>query len=155
MKVKDVMNPNVVFCKPDNTVREVAKILKENNISGVPVFKDEELVGIVSEGDILKLLIIPERGELLLPSPFEVIEVPIREIIGWEETKKILSADVGSIKVEEIMTKEVHTISSEASVEEASEHMVRHRINMLPVIEDNSVVGIITRGDIIQGLEKL
>lgn len=154
MKVKDVMNPNVVFCKPDDTVREVAKILKENNISGVPVIEDEELVGVVSEGDLLKLLIIPEKGELLLPSPFEVIEVPIREYLGWEETKKILS-DVGSIKVEEIMTKEVYTIPSEASVEEASEHMVRHRINRLPVIEDDRVVGIVTRGDIIEGLAKL
>lgn len=154
MKVKDVMNPNVVFCKPDDTVREVAKILKENDISGVPVLEGEELVGIVSEGDLLKLLIIPEKGELWLPSPFEVIEVPIREYLGWEDTKKILS-DVGSTKVEEIMTKDVHTISSEASVEEASEHMVRHRINRMPVIEDDLVVGIVTRGDIIQGLANL
>jgi len=154
MKIKDVMNPNVVFCKPDDTVREIAKILKENDISGVPVIEGEELVGIVSEGDLLKLLIIPEKGELWLPSPFEVIEVPIREYLGWEDTKKILS-DVGSTKIEEIMTRDVHTISSEASVEEASEHMVRHRINRLPVIEDDRVVGIVTRGDIIQGLANL
>ena len=154
MKIKDVMNPNVVFCKPDDTVREIAKILKENDISGIPVIEGEELVGIVSEGDLLKLLIIPEKGELWLPSPFEVIEVPIREYLGWEDTKKILS-DVGSTKIEEIMTRDVHTISSEASVEEASEHMVRHRINRLPVIEDDQVVGIVTRGDIIQGLAKL
>lgn len=154
MKVKDVMNPKVVFCKPDDTVREAAKILKENNISGVPVLKGDELVGIISGGDLLKLLIIPEKGELWLPSPFEVIEVPIRELLGWEDTKKMLS-DVGSTKIEEIMTKDVHTISSEASVEEASEHMVRHRINRLPVTEDNHLVGIVTRGDIIDGLAKL
>jgi len=154
MKVKDVMNPKVVFCKPDDTVREAAKILKENNISGVPVLKGDELVGIISEGDLLKLLIIPEKGELWLPSPFEVIEVPIRELLGWEDTKKMLS-DMGSTKIEEIMTKDVHTISSEASVEEASEHMVRHRINRLPVTEDNHLVGIVTRGDIIDGLAKL
>ena len=73
MKVKDVMNPNVVFCKPDDTVREAAKILKENSVSGAPVLEDEELVGIVSEADLLKLLILPEKGELWLPSPFEVI----------------------------------------------------------------------------------
>jgi CBS domain-containing protein len=82
MKVRDIMNPNVVFCKPDNTVREAAKILKENNISGVPVIEGDELVGIISEGDLLKLLIIPEKGDLWLPSPFEGIEVPIREILG-------------------------------------------------------------------------
>jgi CBS domain-containing protein len=64
-------------------------------------------------------------------------------------------SDVGSTKIEEIMTKDVYTISSEASVEEASEHMVRHRINRLPVMENNRVVGIVTRGDIIEGLAKL
>ncbi|MDW5548688.1 CBS domain-containing protein [Methanosarcina sp.] len=154
MKVKDVMNPNVVFCKPDDTVREAARVLKENNVSGAPILEGEELVGIISEADLLKLLILPERGELWLPSPFEVIEVPIRELLGWEETKKMLS-DVGSIKIEEIMTKDVHTISSEASIEEASEHMIRHRINRLPVTADDRVVGIITRGDIIEGLAKL
>lgn len=154
MKVKDVMNPNIVFCKPDNTIREAAKILKENNVSGAPVLEGEELVGIISEADLLKLLILPEKGGLWLPSPFEVMEVPIRELLGWEETKKMLS-DVGSTKIEEIMTKDVHTISSEASVEEASEHMIRHRINRLPVTEDNRLVGIVTRGDIIQGLAKL
>ncbi|HWQ44033.1 MAG TPA: CBS domain-containing protein [Methanosarcina barkeri] len=154
MKVKDVMNPNVVFCKPDDTVREAAKILKENSISGAPILEGEKLVGIISEADLLKLLILPEKGELWLPSPFEVIEVPIRELIGWEDTKKMLS-DAGAIRIKEIMTKDVHTISSEASVEEASEHMIRHRINRLPVTEDNRVVGIVTRGDIIEGLAKL
>ena len=154
MKVKDVMNPNVVFCKPDDTVREAARVLKENNVSGAPVLKGEELVGIISEADLLKLLILPEKGELWLPSPFEVIEVPIRELLGWEETKKMLS-DVGSTKIEEIMIRDVYTISSEASIEEASEHMIRHRINRLPVTEDNRVVGIITRGDIIEGPAKL
>ncbi len=154
MKVKDVMNPDVVFCKPENTVREAAKILKENNISGAPVLEDGKLVGIVSEADLLELLVIPEKGNLWLPSPFEIIEVPIRELLSWEETKKMLS-DVGSTKLEEMMTKSVHTISSEASVEEASELMVRHRINRLPVIENGYVVGIVTRRDIIEGLAKL
>ncbi|HII78841.1 MAG TPA: CBS domain-containing protein [Methanosarcina sp.] len=154
MKVKDVMNPDVVFCKPGDTVREAARLLKESNISGAPVLDDGQLVGIVSEADLLELLVIPEKGDLWLPSPFEVIEVPLRELFSWEETKKMLS-DVGSTKVEEMMTKNVHTIDSEASVEEASELMVRRRINRLPVMENDHVVGIVTRGDIIKGLAKL
>jgi CBS domain-containing protein len=154
MKVKDVMNSNVVFCKPDDTVREAAKVLKVNNISGAPVLEGRKLVGIISEADLLELLVIPEKGDLWLPSPFEVIEVPIRELLSWEDTKKMLS-DVGSTKVEEMMTKDVHTISSEASVEEASELMIRYRINRLPVMENSHVVGIVTRGDIIEGLAKL
>lgn len=154
MKVKDVMNPEVVFFKPDDTVRETAKILKEKDISGAPILDGEELVGILSEADILKLLIFPEEGNLWLPSPFEIIEVPFRELLGWEETKKMLS-DVGSKKISEIMKKDVYTTFPDASVEEASELMIRHRINRLPVLEEGKLVGIITRGDIIQGLAKI
>ncbi len=69
--------------------------------------------------------------------------------------KKKMLSDVGSTRIEEIMTRDVHIISSEASVEEASELMVRHRINRLPVMENDRVVGIVTRGDIIEGLAKL
>ncbi|MDD3042206.1 MAG: CBS domain-containing protein [Methanosarcinaceae archaeon] len=154
MEVKDIMNRDVVFCKPGDTVRETAKLLKENNISGAPVLEDGRLVGIVSEGDLLKFLVLPEHGGLWLPSPFEVIEVPIRELLSWEDTKKVLS-DVGAKTVREIMKTDVYTVSPEASVEDASELMVRHRINRLPVVEEERVVGIVTRGDIIQGLAKL
>ena len=154
MKVKDVMNPDVVFCKPEDSVRDTAKILKENNISGAPVLEDGKLVGIVSEADLLKLLVLPEHGGLWLPSPFEVIEVPIRELLSWEETKNMLS-DVGTKQIGDMMKKEVYTISPDASVEEASELMIRHRINRLPVVEEGRVVGIVTRGDIIQGLAKI
>jgi CBS domain-containing protein len=154
MKVKDIMNPDVVFCKPEDSVRDTAKILKENNISGAPILEDGKLVGIVSEADLLKLLILPEHGGLWLPSPFEVIEVPIRELLSWEDTKKMLS-DVGTRQIGEMMKKDVYTISPEASVEEASEIMIRHRINRLPVVEEGRVVGIVTRGDIIQGVAKI
>ncbi|MDD4498148.1 MAG: CBS domain-containing protein, partial [Methanosarcinaceae archaeon] len=133
MEVKDIMNRDVVFCKPGDTVRETAKLLKENNISGAPVLEDGRLVGIVSEGDLLKFLVLPEHGGLWLPSPFEVIEVPIRELLSWEDTKKVLS-DVGAKTVREIMKTDVYTVSPEASVEDASELMVRHRINRLPVV---------------------
>ncbi|MDD4498655.1 MAG: CBS domain-containing protein, partial [Methanosarcinaceae archaeon] len=101
-----------------------------------------------------KFLVLPEHGGLWLPSPFEVIEVPIRELLSWEDTKKVLS-DVGAKTVREIMKTDVYTVSPEASVEDASELMVRHRINRLPVVEEERVVGIVTRGDIIQGLAKL
>lgn len=154
MQVKDIMNMDVVFCGPEDTVRETAKLLKEKNISGAPVLEDEKLVGVVSEADLLKFLVLPEHGELWLPSPFEVIEIPIRELLSWEDTKKVLS-DVGSKKIREIMEADVYTISPETSVEDASELMVRHRINRLPVIEEEKVIGIVTRGDIIQGLAKL
>ncbi|MDK2834225.1 MAG: hypothetical protein PWP63_1312 [Methanolobus sp.] len=148
------MNPDVVVCSPEDTIGDVARLLKQNNISGLPVVDDDKVVGIVSEGDLLKLLEVPDRSGLWLPSPFEVFEVPIRELINWEETKRMLD-DVGSKPVEEIMNKRVYTVSPEDSIEKASTIITKHKINRLPVIEGGLLVGIVTRGDIIRGLGKL
>jgi len=154
MKVRDVMNPDVVVCSPEDTIGDVARLLKQNNISGLPVVDDGKVVGIVSEGDLLRLLEVPEHGGLWLPSPFEVIEVPIRELINWEDTKRMLE-DVGSQPVADIMKEKVYTVSPEDSIEKASESITRHKINRLPVVENDKLVGIVTRGDIIRGLGKL
>jgi CBS domain-containing protein len=151
MKIKDIMNSNVIFCKPDDTISNAAQMLKKHNISGLPVVENDILVGIVSEADLLRLLEIPEHGGLWLPSPFEVIEVPIRELISWEETKRML-ADVGADPVRKIMNTKVYVTSSEDSVEDASKLMIKHKINRLPVVDNGTLVGIVTRGDIVRGL---
>lgn len=151
MKVKDIMTTEMIVCRPEDTISGTAQLLKKNNISGLPVVEDDNVIGIVSEMDILKLLEIPEHGGFWLPSPFEVIEIPIRELISWEETKHMLT-NVGSKQIREIMKKNVHTISPENSVEDASKMMARHKINRLPVVQDEKLVGIVTRGDIIRGL---
>ena len=151
MKVKDIMSSNVIVCSQQDTISSIAQLLKKENISGVPVVDEGKIVGIVSEGDLLKLLNIPEHGGLWLPSPFEVIEIPIRELISWEDTKKMLS-DIGSKPVSDIMEKDVFTVGPESSVEDASRSMTRHNINRLPVVDNGELVGLISRGDIIRGL---
>lgn len=151
MKVKDIMSSSVIVCSPEDSISSVAQLLKKENISGIPVVSAGNVMGIVSEGDLLKLLEVPEHGGLWLPSPFEVIEIPIRELISWEDTKKMLS-DVGSKPVRDIMEKDVFTVSPESSVEDASRLMTKHKVNRLPVLDGDELVGIITRGDIIRGL---
>ncbi|HJH30140.1 MAG TPA: CBS domain-containing protein [Methanosarcinaceae archaeon] len=151
MNVKDVMNSDVVSCKPDDEISSAAQLLKEHNISGLPVVAEGKVVGIVTEADVLKLLEVPEHGGLWLPSPFEVIEIPIRELINWEDTKHMLT-DIGTKPIKEIMESEVYTISMDSSIEDASSMMIKHKVNRLPVLDDETLIGIITRGDIIRGL---
>ena len=151
MQVKDIMNTDVIVCDPRTTISEASQLLKKHNISGLPVVENGKVVGIVSEGDLLKLLEVPEPGGLWLPSPFEVIEIPIRELLNWEETKHMLD-DIGSKPVREIMQKNVHVISPENSIQDAAKLITKYKVNRLPVIEDGVLVGIITRGDIIHGL---
>ncbi len=154
MKIKDVMNKDVITCKPDDPVSILAKLFKENRISGMPVVEKGKVVGIVSETDLLKLFETPQfSGELWLPSPFEVIEIPIRNLVRLEEFKKALE-DMKLKPVGDIMKKSVHSISPEDSLEEASSRMVKYKVNRLPVIENGKLVGIVARSDIIRGLSE-
>lgn len=152
MKIKDIMNKDVITCKPDDPVSILAKLFKEYHISGMPVVEKGKVVGIVSETDLLKLFKTPEiSGELWLPSPFEVIEIPIRNLVRLEEFKKALE-DMKMKPVREIMKKSVHSVSPEDGLEKASSMMVKYKVNRLPVIENSKLVGIVARSDIISGL---
>lgn len=151
MLVRDVMNSEPVACQATDAVSEAVKILKRNDISGMPVMDGEKLVGVVSESDLLKLLSAEEEGGLWLPSPLEILEVPIRDLIRWEKLQAG-AEEVGKTQVSEVMTKNVHTVGPGDAIEDAASIMVRRRINRLPVLDDEKLVGIVTRGDIISGL---
>jgi CBS domain-containing protein len=153
MKVSDVMNPKVVTCQVDDPLSKASRLLMENGISGMPVMDGEEIVGIISESDLLKILAKgeEEQGQFWLPSPLEIIEVPIRDLLFWER-RSSRARDISTMKVSDAMRKNPHIISSEASIEEAAEVMTHHTINRLPVVENGKLIGIVTRGDIISGL---
>ncbi|HYN44805.1 MAG TPA: CBS domain-containing protein [Candidatus Limnocylindrales bacterium] len=152
MKIKDVMNKDVIICKPDDTLGNLADLLKKNHISGLPVVDKGKVVGLVSETDLLKLFKIPEiSNELWLPSPFEIIEIPIRNLVKIEETKKAFE-NIKLQPVKDIMTKTIHAISPQDDLEDASKMMVRYNVNRLPVIDNGKLVGIVARRDILKGL---
>lgn len=152
MKIRDVMNTEVITCKPDDPVGVLAKLFKENHISGLPVVDEGKLVGLVSETDLIALFKTPEHSnELWLPSPFEIIEIPVRSLVRLEETKKALD-NMKMRPVSDIMKKHVYIVSPDDSLEDASNEMIKHDINRLPVVENGKLVGIVARSDIIRGL---
>ena len=85
------------------------------------------------------------------PSPFEVFEIPFRDLVKWEKMHAALE-EIPNKKVGNIMSLNLHEVRPDDSVQEAASIMTRHRINRLPVVEDGRLVGIVTRGDIISGL---
>jgi len=154
MKIKDVMNKDVIICAPDDTLGHIADLYKKNHISGIPVVDKGKVVGLVSETDLIKLFKTPEySNDLWLPSPFEIIEIPIRNLVKLEETKKFFE-NMKLRPVKEIMTGTVHAISPDAGLEDASTMMVKYDVNRLPVIENGKLVGIVARSDIIKGLSE-
>jgi CBS domain-containing protein len=153
MKVSEVMTKDVVTCKPADTIEAVVKVMSQKDISGVPVVDGDQLVGMVTEADIMRILAVPKRSDMLwLPSPLEVLlEIPFKELVQLRRLQKDYQ-DIGTNKVESIMKKDVVSISPDSDIEDAAALMVRHRINRLAVTKGGKLVGIITRDDIIHGL---
>jgi CBS domain-containing protein len=152
MLVSDAMTKEAVVCTADTPLREVVAIFRKHHIGGLPVMDGRELVGMVTESDIISLL-ESERisDDLWLPSPFEVIEVPIREYINWEKTKHALR-NIGDLPAKKIMTHRVVTATEDMDIEAAAALMLNEGITRLPVLRGKTVVGIITRADIINAI---
>lgn len=143
------MTPDPITCNIDDTVSSVGAQMRAKKIGGLPVMDGNRLAGIITETDLLKLLMT--RGpsdDLWLPSPFEIIEVPIREFINWERTKEALT-DIGTQKVGAIMSSPVITISPEMDIEAAASLMLSKKIDRLAVVKEGVLTGIITREDIV------
>ena len=154
MKVEDIMTKNVVACAPSDKVEDVVRLMGEKGISGLPVVEGDRIVGIVTEGDILKLLAVPQEGtgNLWLPTPFEVLlEIPVKDIIALRHIQKSLK-DVGECPVSQIMSRDVITVEPGVDIEDAAQAMVRYRLKRLPVASGGKLVGIVTRDDIIRSL---
>ena len=152
MRVKDVMTADPVVVSADAPIRDAAGLLRKHKIGGLPVIEGGKVVGIITESDILRLLETPGISEdLWLPSPLEVIEVPIREAINWKHTQKALS-HVGDQPVRSVMSHPAITITGEEDIEAAAALMVKRRIARLPVVRDGKLVGIVARADIVRGL---
>jgi CBS domain-containing protein len=152
MKVREIMTPNPIVVQVDTPVRIAAGLLRKNRIGGLPVMDGSRVAGVVTESDIISLLTVDEPSEdLWLPSPLEIIEVPIREYINWGKTKKAL-ASIGDLEVREVMTAPAITISANADIEEAAAIMLKEGIARIPVMEEERLVGIVTRADIVRGI---
>ena len=154
VKVKDTMEKLVIMFHVDDKITDIAQILRENKISGAPIVdKDNKVIGIVSEGDIMRLLEVHSpRINLILPSPLDWIELPIRMKYEFDEIAEDMNR-AASVHISEIMTKKVITTKEDDDISDAAQLMDTHSVNRLPVVDDEGkLIGIVTRGDIISAL---
>lgn len=152
MLVKEVMTKEPVVATTGMPLRDVVALLRKHHIGGLPVMEGDELAGMLTESDIIAQL---ETGrisdDLWLPSPLEVIEIPIREYVNWEKTKHALR-NIGDTPVKKVMTHRVVTATEDMDIEAAASLMLKEGISRLPVVRGKKLVGIIARADIVQGV---
>ena len=152
VNVASVMKEPIVV-NQDNNIMDVIELFRKHKISGAPVVdNDNVIVGIISESDIIKTLTTHDEDiNIILPSPFDLIELPLKTTLKIEEFKEDIQNALKT-KVKDVMTKDVITISPDTSINDAANIMVKNNIKRLPVIKNDTLVGIITRGDLMEAL---
>jgi CBS domain-containing protein len=138
MKVKDVMTRDVVTVEPWTPLREVARLMVERRVSGLPVVdEDGSVIGVVSEGDIL----VKERGQVGERSLFD----HMLEVNGSEGVKHDAQDAANA------MTSPAVTIRPDRAVSEAAALMLDRSVNRLPVVDHHgALLGIVTRADLVR-----
>ena len=148
MQVRDFMIREVITAKHSTTVKELISILETNRIGGVPVVDDKgNLVGIVSDGDIVRFL-----------SPHEEKVYLAYYVSYLEEAQKIedVLREKMNTPIEKIMVKKnIKTLAPDDDFENAIRLISKHHFKKIPVVNGaGRVIGIISRGDIIHNLSK-
>lgn len=143
MNVRDLMTAEVLTVSPETPLKDVAAILAEHGISGVPVCDaGGRVLGVVSEGDIL----FKEQG--------------VRERHGgalawlvdgsrWQDTLKASARTAG-----EAMTSPAITITQDRPAAAAARIMLDRAVNRLPVVRDGVLVGIVSRSDLVRAFTR-
>jgi CBS domain-containing protein len=140
MNVKDIMTTNVAAVGRDASLKQVAELMVEHRISGVPVVNAERrILGVVSEADIIvKAASRPASVGLL------------GDLVAQTVDQRHLAAATAG----EAMTAPAVTIDAEQSVAEAARLMVERRVNRLPVLVEGRLAGIVSRGDIVRAFTR-
>jgi CBS domain-containing protein len=143
MQAQDIMVRGVISVGPDMPVRAVANAMVSNGVSALPVIGiDAKLVGIVSEGDLIRRM-ETDTG---------------RERSGWLEmfmsTDALADEFVKSHArhVADVMTRDVITAAPNASLREIANLMEKHGIKRVPIVDNDKVVGIVSRANLMQAL---
>ena len=141
--ITTVMTANPIVTHPRATIAEVARIMADNRISGLPVVEDGFLVGIVTETDL-----VSQEIEVDVPVYGTFLDAIFR--LPWDDSKdelrRVLAASVG-----ELMTSDVETLPLDATVQDAASLMFKRKVNLVPVVDaDGRVVGIVSRSNIVR-----
>lgn len=144
MNAEDIMTSPVVTVGPETSVREIAALLLERRISGVPVLEKGRLIGMVSEADLL------HRHEI-------GTERVTRTGSWW---LRLFSADPSlgdyvkshARQARDVMTREVVSVAPDTSAAEIANLLESRGIKRVPVLRGERLIGIVSRANLIQAL---
>ncbi len=142
MKASEVMTREVVAVGPDTTVGEIAAILVRHRISAVPVVSGTQLLGIVSQTDLMhRSETGTERRRKWWLELFVDPDAKAREYVKSH-----------GLRARDVMTRFAVSVPEGASLAEVADVLDAHRIRQVPVISDGRLIGMISRADLVRKL---
>ena len=148
LTARDIMTRNVVTVKPETSIEELATLLVENEISGVPVVDDAgSLFGVVTENDL-----ISRNKRLHIPTVISFLDAAIY----LESSRKFEDEvrRVAATKVGDICSRKVVTIAEDFTVVDIATIMTEKKVHLLPVIKEGKVVGIVGKRDMVKAVAR-
>jgi CBS domain-containing protein len=143
------MRREVPVASPKTTIAELARMMVEHRVPGVPVIDDGELIGIVTEADLIQ-----REANVDVPSVIPFLDAMIVADAGTpfeEELRRVVAASA-----EEIMTSPVISIRDVATVAELATLMLQQRVNPVPVVDaGRQIVGLCTRTGIVELIARM
>jgi CBS domain-containing protein len=145
MIAKDIMTRSVRMVGPSDDVRAAARIMAEGGVSALPVVDAaQRIVGMVSEGDLMR------RAELRTAKRrswwLELVAAP--ETLAGEYVKS------HSLKVSDVMSRPVISVSETTPIDEIVSILEQHRIKRVPILANGTVVGVVSRADVLRAFAK-
>lgn len=141
------MTAEVRTVGPEAPLGECMAAMVNGRFSGLPVVADGRVVGIVTEGDLVKRLRqqLPWTAYLI-----DMTSAPMPQLTP--EPVPDLLARLREQPVREVMTRHVLCVAPDADIQEVARILVERRLKRLPVVEGGRLVGMITRGDLVRGM---
>jgi CBS domain-containing protein len=142
MHAADVMTPDVIFAGPDTSLAELVRLMLDHDVSGVPIVENGRVVGMVSEGDLLR------RAEL----GTETRPVRWLELLTSSDRLAADYAKSHGRKASEIMTRDMVTVDAATPITDVAHLLEVRHIKRVPVTRDGRLVGIVTHRNLLQAL---
>ena len=144
LKAKDIMTTNVITAEESMSVKELARLLFEHRISGVPVYDAaKKVIGVATESDLIdqnKKVHIPTVVAIL--DSFVFLERPEKL---EKDIKKMAATTVG-----DICSRELTAVEPDTPLDELATLMAEKQIHTLPVLDGDLLAGVIGKSDIIR-----
>lgn len=143
---RDIMTTKVVSVEPQTSLQDFSAILEESGYSVLPVINpDKTLYGIISATDLV------ERDRPLhIPTVISIFDWVLyleSEKNFSEQVQKICAQNVG-----EICTRDVVTCTPDTPESEVADMMVKHKVHLIPVVDDGKLAGVVGRLDIVRSM---